>query len=132
MKNLLSNNIYSGLVISITLAITLTVVNSGCVYQEISTPEVEVPDSVSYNVDVLPIFTENCSVSGCHAAGAIPPDLSADNAYISLTFFGYVDLDNPEQSLLFQKLETGSMKPYATDNERAIILKWIEQGTLNN
>lgn len=132
MKNLFLNNmkyrIFEGVIVSLLMVTGL----SGCVYQEISTPEIQIPDSVSYAVDVLPIFTTNCSLSGCHASGNIPPDLSAESAYVSLTFFGYVDVDNPGESLIYKKLTGGSMKAYAGDQEKAIILKWIEQGALDN
>ena len=103
-----------------------------CTYDEITPQVVEVPDNVSFSMDVLPIFINTCAQSGCHASNGIPPNLSPDNAYISLTFFGYVDLGTPENSKIYQKITTGSMKNFATDQDRAIILRWIEQGALDN
>lgn len=103
-----------------------------CTYDTITPKEVEVPENVSFNVDVIPIFNDNCNNSGCHSTGGIPPDLTPDNAYISLTFFGYVDVDFPEESELYKKITIGSMEEYANDQDRAIILKWIEQGALDN
>lgn len=103
-----------------------------CTYDEISPKVIEVPENVSFTVDVLPIFTNTCAQSGCHSANGIPPNLSVDNAYISLTFFGYVNINDPENSIIYQKITNGSMKTYADDQDRAIILKWIEQGALDN
>jgi len=104
---------------------------SACTYDEV-VPKVDVPDSVSFALDVLPIFENNCAKAGCHVSGGIPPNLSADQAFVSLTFFGYVDTTTPENSKLYQKITFGTMKANATDQDRAIILKWIEQGALDN
>lgn len=105
---------------------------SSCTYDIIEPKVGEVPDTVSFSLDVIPIFDKSCNTSGCHSKAGIPPDLSVQNAYISLTFFGYVDVDVPEESEIYTKINTGSMKQYATENDRAIILKWIEQGALDN
>ncbi|HLF33469.1 MAG TPA: hypothetical protein VI583_04500 [Cyclobacteriaceae bacterium] len=92
------------------------------------------PDSVSFSNDLVPIFETGCAISGCHNAGGIPPDLSAENAYNSLTLFGYVEFDSAmaDQSLIYQKISTGSMAKYASDENRAWLLKWIQQGAKNN
>ena len=103
-----------------------------CTYETITRTEPEVPDSVSFSVDIIPIFNASCNVSGCHSKGGIAPDLTEQNAYISLIFFGYIDTDVPEESIVYEKINTGSMKTYATDTDRALILKWIEQGALDN
>lgn len=103
-----------------------------CTYDEIIPKEVVVPDSVSFVTDIIPIFNSNCNNSGCHNTNGIPPDLSADKAWISITFFGYLNTAEPENSLLYTKINTGSMKINATDQHRALILKWIEQGAQDN
>ena len=103
-----------------------------CTYETIIPKDPEVPEDVSFELNVIPIFNSSCNSSGCHNKGGIRPDLSADNAYTSLTFFGYVDTDNPESSVIYTKINTGSIKNYATAQDRAIILKWIEQGALDN
>jgi len=105
---------------------------SSCTYDIIEPKPVEVPDVVSFSANVIPIFDASCNASGCHANGGIPPNLTASGAYTSLTFFGYVDTEFPEQSILYQKVNTGSMAKYATNQDREIILKWIEQGALDN
>ncbi len=62
----------------------------------------EVTKTVSFASDILPIFTKDCAVSGCHASGGKAPDLSAANAYSSLTSGGYIDTGSPESSGLYQ------------------------------
>ena len=113
---------------------SLLVVSTGsCVYDEITPREVVTPDTVLFGLNIVPIFTANCSLSGCHVStGGIPPDLSPDNAYISLIFFNYINKDIPEESQLLNEITDGSMKIYASDEDRALILKWVEQGALEN
>lgn len=103
-----------------------------CTYETLEPEIVVVPEEVSFSVDVIPIFNKSCNISGCHSTGGIAPDLSVANAHISLTFFGYVDIDSPEISELYKAVNSGTMKRYATDQDRAIMLKWIEQGALDN
>ncbi|GHN00531.1 hypothetical protein WSM22_20200 [Cytophagales bacterium WSM2-2] len=105
---------------------------SSCTWDEVKPKKVVVPDSVKFNLNIIPIFNANCAKSGCHIKGGQAPDLSAQNAYTSLIYFGYVDLDFPESSILYQKINTGSMKDKATDADRALILEWIKQGALDN
>jgi hypothetical protein len=103
-----------------------------CTYDEIIPQEVEVPENVSFSIDVQPIFTKSCALPGCHSAGGQQPNLTIGNAYNSLTFFGYVNLADPANSKIYQQINIGKMKTYATDQDRAIILKWMEQGALDN
>ncbi len=110
----------------------LGVMISSCTSDIIKPKPVEVPDVVSFSANVIPIFDASCNASGCHANGGIPPNLTPASAYTSLTFFGYVDVDFPEQSILYEKINTGSMAKYATNQDREIILKWIQQGALDN
>ena len=100
---------------------------ASCTYEEISPKKVDVPDSVKFSTNIIPIFNASCNVTGCHNKGGIPPDLTPGNAYVSLTFFGYVDVDLPEQSILYKKITTGSMTNFASDQDRELILKWIQQ-----
>jgi hypothetical protein len=105
---------------------------ASCTWEEIKPQKVTVPATVTFSANIKPIFSANCAKSGCHVKGVQAPDLSAANAYTSLIYYGYVDTDFPEQSALYVKITTGTMKDKATDVDRALILKWIQQGGLDN
>jgi len=113
------------LVVSIILILMLP----QCVYNEI--PEPEIPDSVSFNTDIIPIFNASCNMSGCHNQGGFDPDLSAQNAWASLQD-GYVNLSAPESSTLVTAMDGGTMEPYSKDQDIALIIKWISDGAKNN
>ena len=87
----------------ILIAIAVSGALASCTYEEIKPQKIEVPDSVKFSVNIIPIFNTSCNKSGCHNKGGIPPDLSEENAYTSLIFFGYVDVDVPESSILYEK-----------------------------
>lgn len=88
------------------------------------------PENVSFNNDVQPIFTAKCT--GCHG-GSISPDLREGYSYNSLTSTSkYINTESPVQSYFYQKISTGSMAQYCNDNDRAIILRWIELGAKND
>ncbi len=92
-----------------------------------------VPDNVGFNEHVIPIFDRSCNVSGCHSSGGILPDLTSENAYINLIGLGYVNPgEAAEDSGLYNAIDGGSMKSYATDEDRAIIKKWIDDGAEDN
>jgi hypothetical protein len=89
-----------------------------------------IPEEISYIEHVQPIFGKKCT--GCHP-GVSPPDLSPDNSYFDLTSGNYLDLENPENSYIYKKISgSGSMEIYADDYDRAVILRWIEQGAQDN
>ena len=104
-----------------------------CTYHTNDYDPLEVPDNVSFEADIIPIFEASCNTAGCHS-GAIPPDLQSEVAYKNLINGGYVtDITAAENNILYQKIDIGgSMEVYATDLERAYIKKWIEEGALEN
>jgi len=105
---------------------------AACTYDTNEFEEVVIPESVSFDADVIPIFEANCNSSGCHS-GAIPPDLQRDVAYNNLIFGGYVtDTTSADNNSLYQKIDGGSMAPYASDQDRALIKLWIEDGAQDN
>jgi hypothetical protein len=120
-------------IIALAIFGALALATSSCTYEELIKPKVEVPDSVSFGTNIIPIFNTSCNKSGCHSKGGIPPNLSEADAYTTLIFFGYVDPEIPvEDNKLYDEITNGSMKQYATDQDRALILSWIEQGALDN
>ena len=127
----MKNNTYIGKALLMAGVFVLSV--TGCTYDEIVYPEPEIPETVSFSSDIAPIFDANCTASTCHATGAVDPDLTSSNAYNSLTSGGYVDTANPEGSVVYMKISPGgSMEQYASNQERALILAWIQDGAQNN
>ena len=94
--------------------------------------EEPVPEEVSFSNDIVPIFETGCTTSGCHN-GTVPPQLTEDVAYNNLVLGGYVNTNDPSNSKIYTVISAGgSMEGYASNNDRAFILAWIEQGAKNN
>ena len=104
-----------------------------CEYEKMEEVDLSsIPDVVSFQDDVIPVFAGSCAISSCHG-GTKTPDLTAENAYFDLSSGNFLNVDNPENSELYKKISgNGSMAQYATDLDRAIILKWIQQGAEDN
>ena len=75
--------------------LALVLITTSCVYEQIEPVKV---DEVSWSEDILPILSNRCSTTSCHIPGDVSPDLSEANAYISLVYLGYVDIEDPENS----------------------------------
>jgi len=103
-----------------------------CEYEWIVPEEPDIPTVVSYSKDNQPIFDQSCNSSGCHASGGPAPVLTADVSYNELMNGGYVNVDDPEGSLIYTSIVAGTMKVYAKPGDSDFILKWIEQGALDN
>ena len=99
-------------------------------------PEVEVTDTVSFTNDVIPIFSNSCSLSGCHNTGGIAPDLSPVNAYTNLFLYSLVDTADAESSPIYQVMSSPNdpMPPSGilSPIEIATVLAWIKQGAKEN
>lgn len=125
MKN---NSIY-------LLAALLFALLNACYYDEVASFE-GLPTNVSLKNDVQPIFTRDCNMSGCH--DGIPshaPSLTAENAYSDLTSGGYVNTQDPVNSVLYLSVNGGGMpagRAPLSDNDLKIILAWITEGAKNN
>lgn len=108
----------------------LTLLASSCESEKIQPIDPDdLPDEISFSEHITPIFSSKCSQ--CHF-GQTPPDLSPSEAYLNLTSGGYINTDNPEKSDIYKEITTGGMAQYASDSDRAYILKWIQQGALDN
>jgi len=90
--------------------------------------EIELPDTVSYSLDIQPVWDNKCV--SCHNGGR-DPDLRPENSYVSLMSGGYINIDEPEESELMKKLY-GSHDSRATEGEKQLILAWIDEGAKNN
>lgn len=102
-----------------------------CEYDIIEEEQIVIPPNqeVSFDQDIIPIFTANCT--SCHDGG-IDPDLRSDNAYTALVNGGYLDTDNPSNSELYKVLLEGSHQTRASATEKELILEWITRGANNN
>lgn len=102
---------------------------SSCEYEPI---EIPLPDTVSFSVNVEPIFEEQGCV-GCHKDN-FSPVLTTGNAYNSLMANpAYVVESDPETSLIYTKPSPngGHPKRY-TNSQSELVLKWIQEGAKNN
>lgn len=95
-------------------------------------------DTISYLVHIQPIFNTSCT--NCHNASHSKLDLQAAVSYNQLLYTGfsasYVNINNPPQSKLYLHL-TGAlaiMPPSGAiqQSNQDLVLKWIEQGALDN
>jgi hypothetical protein len=122
---------FKGLRVLSIILIGYLVFTTGCYYDEILLPEIEVGD-VSYSEDIQPYFDAECVV--CHsAAGGAAPNLEAAVSYDILLNEGWVDIDNPSSSSLYISIAPGgSMATYSSPTETAMVLKWIELGANND
>ena len=103
-----------------------------CEYEWIQPEKKPLPENVSFSSDIMPIFNNGCNTGVCHGAGSTPPDLSEGNAYDALISGGYVDVETPEASILYNAMNSGSMKPYTSPGDADIVLEWIKQGAKDN
>lgn len=103
-----------------------------CEYEYIQPEKKPIPETVSFSNDIMAIFNNGCNTNVCHGAGSVPPDLSEGNAYGALMDGAYVDTINPQASLLYTSMNSGSMVPYTTPGDDQIVLAWIQQGAKNN
>ena len=103
-----------------------------CEYETIVPKGVQLPDGpVSFSEQIAPIFVEANCIS-CHS-GSTSPDLRADKSYSSLTSGGILNLSDPGSSKLIEKIESGhGTSGNLTALQKALILKWIEEGAKNN
>lgn len=115
---------------------------AACEYEFIEPAKIAPPppgdDTTSFSKEVLPIFSKvfyfkSCDASGCHNTGGIKPDLTPANAYNAIISGGYVNAVTPASSKLYTKCAPGgSMKKYISDEDLAILLKWLQYGAPNN
>jgi len=106
----------------------LIIAFSACEKVVYEPPEIILPDTVSYSLVVQPIFDDKCV--SCHG-GSRNPDLRPENSHDALISGGYVNTDDPASSVLMQKLY-GSHNSRASEQEKQLIQKWIEEGARNN
>ena len=121
--------------LSIILIVIIAGFTTSCNYDQIEPKkgDFEIPDEpISFSTQIQPIFTAKCV--SCH-----PPtanlDLQDGTAFGQITQTKYMDLANPDQSLIYTypnpSSGTHSYKKYS-DQEAFLLLTWIQEGAENN
>jgi hypothetical protein len=86
-------------------------------------------DTVYFGTEILPILQNNCG--SCHFAGT-EPDLESPDLYNNLINGNYLNVAEPESSTFFTLPDPGHADDYLSPEQHILIVKWIEQGALNN
>ncbi len=98
-------------------------------------PIVPPGDTISFSLNIVPIWSNSSKCTSCHGNGGTAPNLTASAAYSSITSMGLIDQATPENSLIYKypspATGTHNWKKYTAD-EAAAILLWIEDGAKNN
>jgi hypothetical protein len=93
-------------------------------------PPPVIPDTLSYSLDIQPIWDVKCI--DCHNDPSVrDPDLRPDFSYDALISGEYVDTVDAANSKLMKKLY-GSHNSRATEAEKQLVLKWINEGAKDN
>lgn len=121
--------------INLLISLTLSALVSSCQWVTIEVPSINIPDDeeVSFVNDIQPIFDAKCT--GCHGvsspAGGL--DLTPANSFNNIIDGGLVDLVNPNSSVIYTKpAPTGTHVAKYSNEQAAYVLKWIEDGALND
>lgn len=104
---------------------------SSCYYDiesELYPEGCDTPQIVSYEQDVQPIIDLNCAISGCHALGGEAPML-----LVSYEGIKEIIESGDFEFRVFESLED-PMPPSGQlgDCDQELILRWINQGALDN
>ncbi len=119
--------------------VVIALLFSNCEYNfivPVEVPPIDPGDTtkVSFSEEIIPIFNDGNYCTSCHA-GNIPPDLTPDNAYAEINNAKYINKETPEESLIYTyphpDTDTHQRKKY-NSAQAAKILRWIEQGAMNN
>jgi len=95
---------------------------------------------VSFTKDIQPIFNTHCIDAGCHSgnnpAANFNLEFSQSYAQLMKKGSGYVDIINPNYSLLYSQMNSVSnpMPPTGKLDDCTLnhVLKWIQQKAKNN
>ena len=107
--------------------IIMTMLFSAC--EKVVFPPPEIPDSVSYSLNIQPIWDAKCV--SCHNETPPVPDLNPDVSYDELWDGGYIDTADAANSELMKTLY-GTHDSRATESEKQTILLWMSDGAKDN
>jgi hypothetical protein len=101
---------------------------SSCEKYTYETEVINPVDTVHFETQIQPIFSNNCIT--CHKPPR-NPDLRDGHSYESLTSGGFVN-QPAETSRLYRQVTSSSHNSFTLPAEKQLILIWIQQGALNN
>ena len=109
--------------------------NGGIVYEEITCD----PDTAYFVNDILPIFISNCAKSGCHDASSHEDGIILDS-YANIMSTGDIEPGDPSADDIVEVIsetDPDKVMPPPPGNHLSSdlinrIIKWINQGALNN
>lgn len=108
----------------------------GCNYDFLKREDLPVPDPTNptkFSEKIIPIFENRCLE--CHNTGGTAPDLTAANAYNSIISMSLVNTENPINSKIYDYVIASTpnhaWRKY-TNAQANLVLKWIQEGALNN
>jgi hypothetical protein len=123
-----------------TLVVMSILIIAGCYKADTLYPNTDslLNKEVSFINNIIPVFNQKCSITGCHGSGGHVPDLTAAKAYNSLMNGGFINVADPKNSKLYLRL-TGKITPGMPlsgtsnpSNINALVLTWITQKAKNN
>jgi hypothetical protein len=121
------------LIKALLIVFSISLVLNSCQWVTVEQPEIVVPDVVSFSANIQPILTAKCIT--CHKAGGFASAvlLTEGDAYNTLTSAGLVNLSDPPSSIIFApQTDKYPHTNHLSAPDKALILKWIEDGALNN
>ena len=133
IKIMLHNKIIIGFLAGLTILLLI-----GCYKDKtvLFDTGAEITRPVNFTSDIVAIFNSSCNTSGCHSTSGKSPDLSAANAFLSLSNGGFINSDDPQTSELYLWMagKKGTPMPVSGINKdfNALVLAWIKQGAQNN
>lgn len=124
------------LLITLMILVLGLFIFTACEYETIEYEKIVIQpgDSVSFSLDIIPIFDLSCNSSGCHVAKHWAVDLTPANAYTDLFAKNMIDTAVAANSELYTKLidAAGTHVGRSTPAQQGLILAWIEDGAKNN
>ena len=92
---------------------------------------------VSFKNEIQPLLDHDCISCHEYLESGVSYEMLTTNNSTSVGSSKYIDIENPEESYFYIKLKAeppcgSSMGGQWTEEEIAIVLKWIEEGAKNN
>ncbi len=93
-------------------------------------PKIDLTTPVSFKNEIAPIFISKCY--SCHKSSTGLNFADAAKTWTSINKPQYLKPNNPESSLIYTKLTSGSHETKCTIEERNKIYAWIKLGAIND